>query len=168
MFTAYRPGQELSPVQGVGYINELLARLTRTAVKDATQTNSTLDSDPASFPLDRSIYADFSHDNQMIAIYAAIGLYDGVAPLSLTRATPKSGFVVSQIVPFGGRLVTEKLECGKSGKGGQEYVRMFINDARMSMEFCGKGDGICELGAFVESQGYARRNGDGDWEKCFQ
>ncbi|KAF5333502.1 hypothetical protein D9611_002520 [Ephemerocybe angulata] len=58
-------GQELGPVQGVGYINELLARLTGMPVRDNTQTNHTLTASPITFPLDRTIYADFSHDNLM-------------------------------------------------------------------------------------------------------
>ena len=54
----------LGPTQGVGFANELIARLTRQPVKDHTSVNDTLDSDPTTFPLggDWRIYADFSHD----------------------------------------------------------------------------------------------------------
>lgn len=50
-------------MQCVGYINELIARLTAQNVSDDTQMNSTLDSSPDAFPLNRTLYADFSHDS---------------------------------------------------------------------------------------------------------
>ncbi|KIY65057.1 acid phosphatase [Cylindrobasidium torrendii FP15055 ss-10] len=157
-------GQELGPVQGVGYINELIARLTGQPVQDATQTNSTLDSDPATFPLDRALYADFSHDNQMIAIYAALGLFPQDAPLS--TAGPEEGrtWKVDELVPFSARMVTEKFVCDGDAT---EYVRILVNDAVQPLAFCGDGSGRCTVEAFVESQTYARENGQGDWEKCF-
>jgi hypothetical protein len=50
-------------VQGVGYVNELIARLTNASVRDTTSVNHTLDADPATFPLGRAFYADFTHEN---------------------------------------------------------------------------------------------------------
>ncbi|KAJ8517733.1 hypothetical protein ONZ45_g5115 [Pleurotus djamor] len=159
-------GQELGPVQGVGYLNELLARLQRLPVVDQTQTNTTLDSDPATFPLDRSIYADFSHDNQMIAIYAAMGLFRQEHPLDPLHldTNPRRTWVASHLVPFGARMVVEKLACGRVQK---EFVRILVNDAVQDLGFCGGGE-MCELKAFVKSQAYARNNGNGDFEKCFE
>lgn len=46
----------------VGYVNELLTRLTndpKYVNNDQTQVNHTLDSSPATFPLGKSFYADF-------------------------------------------------------------------------------------------------------------
>jgi hypothetical protein len=60
--------------QGIGYINELIARLTHSQVNDTTQTNRTLDHNNATFPLNRTMYADFTHDNEMTAIIAAMGV----------------------------------------------------------------------------------------------
>lgn len=163
--TAY--GQPLGPVQGVGYINELIARLTNSPVVDETQTNTTLTGSPKTFPLDRNIYADFSHDNQMVAIYAAMGLFRPDVPLSTagpTAAKDKRVWVTGKIVPFAGRMVVERLQCGKKR---DKAVRILINDAVQPLGFCGDGTGICELGAFIKSQVYARNNGDGDWPKCF-
>ncbi|KAH8092499.1 phytase [Cristinia sonorae] len=156
-------GQELGPVQGVGYVNELIARLTGTPVQDHTQTNHTLDSDPATFPLDRNIYADFSHDNQMIAIYSAIGLFRQSHSLNPEKPDPKRTWKVSHLVPFSGRMVVEKLRCGRTPS-----VRILVNQEVQPLKFCGADKhGICSLDAFVKSQAYARNNGDGDFEKCF-
>jgi hypothetical protein len=156
-------GQDLGPVQGVGYINELIARLTGTPVSDSTQTNRTLDSSPITFPLDRSIYADFSHDNQLIAIYSALGLFKPAEPLSTTNVDADRTWVASKLVPFSGRMVVERVECQS-----RQYVRIFVNDALQPLEFCGaREDGMCALEDFLESQTYARSNGEGDFEKCF-
>lgn len=173
MMTVYRYGQALGPVQGVGYINELLARLTGKAVSDNTQTNRTLDASPDTFPLDRTLYADFSHDNQMIAIYAALGLFNQSAPLDPTKPDPKRTWITSHLTPFSARMVTERLSCTTRGGDGHivktgEYVRILVNDALQPLKFCGADKhGLCALSDFVSSQGYARNNGEGDFEKCF-
>ncbi|KAL5487484.1 hypothetical protein ACEPAI_5592 [Sanghuangporus weigelae] len=156
-------GQDLGPVQGVGYINELIARLTDSPVRDNTQTNRTLDSDPLTFPLGRAMYADFSHDNQMIAIYSAIGLFRQKADLDPMQPDSRRTWVVSRLVPFSGRLVTERLDCND-----EAFVRMFVDDALQDLTFCGADeDGLCTLDAFVASQGYATNDGAGDFERCF-
>ncbi|KAG6329439.1 hypothetical protein ID866_9649 [Astraeus odoratus] len=156
------PGNPLGPIQGVGYVNELIARLTSQPVRDRTQTNHTLDSSPETFPLDRTFYADFSHDNQLIAIYSALGLFqeDGEPRLEEHRR-----WRVSRMTPFSARMIVEKLACGG---GRKEYVRVLVNDAVQPLDFCGAGDdGMCTLEDFVESQTYARGDGNGDWEACF-
>ena len=159
-------------MQGVGYINELLARLTETPVRDNTQTNRTLDASPISFPLNRTIYADFSHDNEMIAIYAALGLFEQRRHLDPTCLEPNRTWITSQLTPFSGRMVTERLNCSRkfqsTGSRPSTHVRILVNDAVQPLEFCGGDqDGLCELGAFVKSQGYARNDGDGDFDECF-
>ncbi|KAG8819579.1 hypothetical protein FRC17_010393 [Serendipita sp. 399] len=70
-------GNPLGRVQGVGWVNELIARLTHTPVNDTTTTNRTLDEDPETFPIGKNVtmFADFSHDNEMNAIFAAMGLF---------------------------------------------------------------------------------------------
>lgn len=165
----HRYGQALGPIQGVGYVNELLSRLTRRPVNDSTQTNRTLDASPATFPLDRSVYADFSHDNQMAAIYAAMGLFKQPQPLDPTTPNRKRTWITSQLTPFSARMVTERLHCtGARSLKAEVFVRILVNDALQPLEFCG-GDqhGLCTLDAFVESQAFARNNGAGDFEKCF-
>lgn len=159
-------------MQGVGYANELLARLTGLPVQDHTQTNRTLDTSPKTFPLDRTFYADFSHDNEMVSIYSALGLFrQYLLPeqkLDPANPSPLRTWVTSNLVPFSARMVVEKLQCGEERlplpKG--VFVRVLVNDAVQPLEFCGGVAGLCELHAFVASQGYARHDGEGDFEKC--
>ena len=169
---AYSYGGELGPVQGVGYVNELLARLTGEPVRDNTQTNRTLDASPETFPLNRTLYADFSHDNTMVSIYSALGLFRQylLPDLKLDPDHPSllRTWILSNIVPFSARLVVEKLECtSKIPLPARTFVRILVNDAVQPLEFCGGVAGLCELHAFVESQWYARHDGNGDFEKCF-
>ncbi|CAI6336450.1 unnamed protein product [Periconia digitata] len=165
-YYGYGNGNPLGPTQGVGYVNELIARLTEKPVDDHTNTNSTLDSDPATFPLDRKAYADFSHDNDMSAIFAALGLYNSTKPLSnstIEDTVQTNGFSAAWTVPFAARMYVEKLQC-KGDK--EESVRIIMNDRVMPLEFCG-GDqyGRCALSKFVESQSFARSGGH--WDQCF-
>ncbi|KAI9446252.1 phytase [Lactarius indigo] len=165
-------GGNLGRVRGVGYVNELLARLTGKPVQDNTQTNRTLDASPETFPLDRTLYADFSHDNTMVSIYSALGLFrQYLLPgqkLDPGDPSPLRTWVLSKMVPFGGRMVVERLECAREVPlPAVTFVRVLVNDAVQPLEFCGGVGGLCELHAFAESQWYARHDGDGDFERCF-
>ena len=58
----------------MGLVNEVLARLTDTPVLLGSGTNSTLDTSSVTFPLNRTFYADFSHDNNLASLLPALGL----------------------------------------------------------------------------------------------
>jgi hypothetical protein len=165
-YYGYGNGNPLGPTQGVGYVNELLSRLTETPVDDHTNSNTTLDSDPATFPLNRKVYADFSHDNDMTAIFAALGLYNSTKPLAnstIEGTNVTSGFSAAWTVPFAARMYVEKLTCDGEE---EESVRVIINDRVMPLGFCGGDeDGKCALSKFVQSQSFAR--GGGHWDQCF-
>ncbi|CAI6098300.1 unnamed protein product [Clonostachys chloroleuca] len=160
----YGFGNPLGPTQGVGYVNEVIARLTGEPVKDHTSTNSTLDSSPETFPLDRKLYADFSHDNTMISIYAALGLYEGVPDLSVEHRVPAhqaGGFSAAWVVPFAARMYLEKMQCGSDEK---EYVRILINDRVVTPKCKADSHGRCELDLFIDSLSFAKSGGK--WETC--
>lgn len=166
-YYGYSVGNPLGATQGVGYVNELLARLTEEHVDDATNTNSTLNSDPTTFPLDRKVYADFSHDNDISGVLAALGLYNRTKPLSNTTivsAGDAHGYSAAWTVPFASRMYVEKLQCKHKT---EEQVRIIVNDRVQPLEFCG-GDkyGRCKLSKFIESQSFARQGGL--WNQCYE
>ncbi|KAK3390203.1 3-phytase A [Podospora didyma] len=165
----FGPGNPLGPTQGVGFVNELIARLTGKAVADRTSTNATLDGDAATFPLNRALYADFSHDNDMTGILGALGLYDGVQPLSNTTrqdASDSGGYSASWTVPFAARINVEKMVCGAE-VAGEELVRILVNDRVAPLKGCGAdSEGRCTLSKFVDSLEFARRGGL--WDLCFK
>lgn len=168
-YYGYGPGNPLGPTQGVGFTNELIARMTNKPVVDATSTNHTLDSNPMTFPLGTAfpLYADFSHDNDMTAIFSAIGLFNSTVPLSNTTVetlNQANGYSAATTVSFAARAYFEKMTC--SGES-EELVRILINDRVMPLTQCG-GDmlGRCTLSSFINSLSFAQ--GNGLWSQCFQ
>lgn len=67
-------------------------------------------------------------------------------------------------------MVVERL----ARKEEETYVWAFVDDALQSLGFCRRDEvmesreGMCTLGAFVRSQGYARSDANGDFTKCFR
>ncbi|KAK3997398.1 histidine phosphatase superfamily [Cladorrhinum sp. PSN332] len=163
-YYGYGPGNPLGPTQGVGYVNELIARLTKTPVSDGTSTNSTLDGDERTFPLDREVYADFSHDNDMVGILSALGVWEGVGELDKEKMQ-RGGFSAAESVAFGGRVYVEKMRCERVE---EEYVRVLVNDRVVGFkERCGGDEyGRCGLKKFVDGLRFAREGGR--WGECFE
>ncbi|KAJ5824132.1 Histidine phosphatase superfamily clade-2 [Penicillium robsamsonii] len=167
-YYGYGAGNPLGPTQGVGFVNELIARLTKTPVNDHTSTNSTLDAPGAStFPLNYNMYADFSHDNGMLPIYFAMGLYNGTAPLPIDHLqTPKGadGYSSAKTVSFGARAYIEMMQCRKEP---EPLVRVLVNDRVVPLHGC-KADklGRCRRSDFVKGLSYARAGGD--WTQCYE
>jgi hypothetical protein len=161
-------GNPLGPTNGVGFVNELIARMTNSPVKDSTSTNRTLDSNPQTFPVDKkhTLFADFSHDNDMSAMFGALGLYNTTAPLSNTsiETTQRTkGYSAAWTVSFASRAYFEKLQC----KGEEEeLVRILVNDRVVPLSNCGADkNGMCKLSAFVDSLSFAKAGGH--WDQCF-
>lgn len=164
----FGPGNPLGPTQGVGWVNELLARLTGKAVEDNTSTNRTLDGDETTFPLGRKLYADFSHDNDMMTVLGALGVYEDVVMDNSTMKGPEGngGFSASWAVPFAARVYVERITCGKGGGNREEWVRVLVNDRVMPLKRCGSDAlGMCRLDRFVEGLEFARKGGR--WDLCF-
>lgn len=163
-------GNHLGSSQGVGFSNELIARLTDNrprALADETSVNHTLDAAAATFPLDRVLYADFSHDDPSSSIYAALGIFNNTAMLSnttLETLQQTNGYSAATTVPFAGRSYFERMQC--KGSGAQEtYVRLIINDAVQPLVGCGADSlGRCTLSAFVDAQTFSAQNGL--WNQC--
>lgn len=166
-YYGFGPGNPLGPTQGVGFVNELISRMTGKPVNDHTTVNHTLDGSDETFPLGHALYVDVSHDNEMTAIFSALGLYNATLPLSNTsiQSTQQTkGYSAAWTVPFAGRAYFEKMKCQSVE---EELVRIIVNGRVMPLETCG-GDalGRCTLSRFVESLSFAA--GGGKWNQCFQ
>ena len=56
-------GYPFARALGIGYIQEMVARLTHTPIETHnSSTNSTLDDNPITFPLDHNLYVDATHE----------------------------------------------------------------------------------------------------------
>ncbi|EEP77621.1 3-phytase B [Uncinocarpus reesii 1704] len=165
----YGPGNTLGREQGIGFTNELIARLTNTPVVDNTNTNRTLNDNPATFPLNATLYADFSHDNTMTSIYAAMGLFNRTNPLPVDRVqTPvqSDGYSAAWTVPFAARAYIEKMKCEWSPRKDDEFVRVLLNDRVFPLYGCSVDAlGRCELKDWIKGLSYAVNGGK--WESCF-
>ena len=74
-------GAPLARAQGVGYVQELVARLTHTPIESHnSSTNSTLDDNPITFPLNHSLYVDATHE--VVVLNSKFGV--SLITLSLT------------------------------------------------------------------------------------
>ncbi|KAL8670492.1 MAG: hypothetical protein Q9168_004974 [Polycauliona sp. 1 TL-2023] len=165
-YYGYGAGNPLGPTQGVGYVNELIARLSGQAVKDHTSSNRRLDDNNATFPLGKTLYVDVSHDNDMTSIFSALGLYNSTSPLSKTSVESSeaaSGYSAAWTVPFAGRAYIEKMEC--AGKK-EELVRIVVNNRVIPLQTCGADQlGRCTVAKFIQSLSFAAQGGR--WDLCF-
>lgn len=190
-------GQPTGRAQGMGYVQELMARLKHEYISSSNSSvNSTYDSDPATFPLDQAFYADFSHDVVIISVLTAMSLdYFHDAP-SLTDVPPNPNrpFILSQITPFGARLVTEVIGCASSDpapvadervqyyptqygydpeNAPYKFIRMRLNDGILPLSSIrgakceGRSDGLCALDDFLESQAGSYELSNYDYA-CFE
>ena len=56
-------GSPVARIQGIGYVQELVSRLTHTPIETHnSSTNATLNDNPITFPLGQSLYVDATHE----------------------------------------------------------------------------------------------------------
>lgn len=69
----YAWGNPTGRAQGIGYLQEMLARLQNQYIDVSdSSVNSTLTNNPETFPLGQKFYADFSHDDIIISVLTAM------------------------------------------------------------------------------------------------
>ncbi|KAN0060550.1 hypothetical protein ACQY0O_007005 [Thecaphora frezii] len=151
--------------QGIGYVQELLARLTNTTVlkpdgSDVTTQNTTLDNDATLFPIDQPFYFDFTHDDIIVSVLTALNYTQVVGDyLDPTKPDPERNFRLSWITPFAARLAFEVVDCTadkeEKVKAGR-YLRTVLNDAVVPLDRdqgCKENEhGLCKLDDFVKFQ----------------
>lgn len=149
-------GSPVARVQGVGWVKELVARLTHTRIKEHnTSTNATLDDDPTTFPLGQSLYVDATHEVVVLNIITALNLtnFAKSGPLPYTHIPRHRSFEVSRLAPFATNIQFQLLEC--TSVPGQQ-IRIIINDGvtpLTGIKGCPEQrDGMCPVNAFVAAQ----------------
>lgn len=166
-------GSPVAAAQGKGFLTEFLSRFTETPITTFdSSTNSTLDSNPKTFPLNQSIYADATHEVVVLDSLTAFNLSAifSTGPVSATKRAPSS-FIASQTVPFATHLHIQVMEC--SDMTPTKQMRFILNDAVLPIDqsWPGSGcesnkDGLCGFDNVVAA--LQRRNEEIDWEyDCF-
>ena len=159
---------------GIGYVEEILARLQGHLITSPTaQDNITLDSMNSTFPLNQTLYFDFSHDTNIAAILTAFGLTQFAPLLPEKGPIPSNRSLnVAHLQPFGARLDIEIIKAPHpvsasranssnvyTDTTGPEttYIHFILNQRTLplgaSFPSCGnRTDGWCEIKAFLATQ----------------
>lgn len=158
-------GTPLGAAQGIGWVNEFVARLTNQPWNETIQTseNVTVNADSGRFPTDENqrVFVDFTHDSILTSVLAALGADElNTLPTSAGLSAAGGGaeerarFRTSHLVPFGARMVFERLSCGSDPQQAKAYVRMILNDAVVPLSNVGcapRADGVCALDEFLRA-----------------
>ena len=181
----YAWGNPTSRAQGIGYVQELFARLQNQYITvSSSSVNSSYDNNAEQFPLGEPFYADFSHDDIIISVLTALSIdYFREGPdLNTVPPAKNRTFVLSNLTPFGGRLITEVIGCSCSDPAEQsnartqyyptqygydpvnapnKFIRMRVNNGILPLgsipggACAGRQDGMCEMGKFFEAESNA-------------
>jgi hypothetical protein len=161
-------GSPVGRAIGVGYVQEVLARMQHHVITDPTaQINTTLDNNTITFPVDQNINLDFSHDANIISILTAFGLTQFADHLPTSHIKEDREFIMSYLEPFAGRLDIEIIKApapvNPDRSDGQvyldgkptSYVHFILNQRTIplgrSHEACGnRDDGWCEMATFLQ------------------
>lgn len=178
----YSYGNPTGRAQGIGYLQELMARLTNKLITTSdSSVNSTITDNLADFPLGEKFYADLTHDDIIVSVLTAMSMDYFKDPPSLTKFPPDPNrhFVLSNITPFGGRLITEVIGCADANpmpypthrtfyyptqygydpsNSAHKFIRFRLNNGILPVSTirggaCGdRSDGLCTLENFLKSQ----------------
>ncbi|KAF1989314.1 3-phytase [Aulographum hederae CBS 113979] len=192
----YGYGNPTGRAQGIGYLQELMARLTKQYISASNSSvNSTITNNPKDFPLDQKFYADFSHDDIIVSVLTAASVDYFRDPPSLTDFPPNPDrhFILSHITPFAGRLITEVIGCADadpvavkrhrtqysptqygydSNNAPHKFIRMRLNNGVLPLSSIrggkckGRTDGMCKMENFLESQKRSYEKSNYDYA-CF-
>ncbi|KAI0169322.1 phosphoglycerate mutase-like protein [Hypoxylon sp. FL1284] len=123
------PGSPVSAAQGLGYLQEFVARSKGEYPEGWSAMNTTYDNNSTYFPLNQSIYADATHEVVVLDVLTAFNLtalFNG-PPLNGTANQHDNSFVASKIVPFATHFTAQVLECPAYQPTKQ--MRFLVNDA---------------------------------------
>lgn len=110
------------------------------------------------------LFFSFAHDNDLMNLISALGLFEHDPPLPTTRMVHDRTWRASEITPMGGRIILERLgradvnanqlinlNASDAEAQNEVYVRLNINDAIVALPSCSSGPGgSCPLQEFVE------------------
>ncbi|EIW74055.1 phosphoglycerate mutase-like protein [Coniophora puteana RWD-64-598 SS2] len=159
-------GSPVAKVQGIGYVQELVSRLTKTPIETHnSSTNATLHR-PETFPLGSSLYVDATHEVVVLNIIAALNLTTLAAggPLPADHIPKKRPFRVAELAPFATNMQFQLLSCASHP---DPQIRIAINDGVVPLTGvygCPEDKlGMCPVDVFAEGQRRTISETDWDW-----
>lgn len=183
----YGFGAPTGRAQGIGYVLELAARLEGKLIETSdTSINTTIDSNPSTFPLHQPLYMDMSHDDVIVAVLTALGLKyfnHGLKGLlgTVDHAVSRT-FKLNEVTPFGAHLISEVWTCPEhtnfheldgalyrnpdlsSTPNTTDLIRFVLNGAPISQEGldgCEKSiNGFCGVQGFLKGVSKLKEKAD--------
>ncbi|KAL1902988.1 hypothetical protein Sste5346_000900 [Sporothrix stenoceras] len=156
---------------GIGYQQEIVARLrNHTLGYSGSQINTTLDNNTDTFPLNQSLYLDFSHDSNIVSVLTALGFTQFSQFLPPSPYPGPHNFTLAHVVPFGARLDIEVIKAPKPVKADRsgydksataketKYIHFILNQRTLPLGLsfpdcdASRVDGWCELETFLQVQ----------------
>lgn len=161
---------------GVGWVEEFKQRLTGSNTFDWSEValqNTTFDDNSTYFPVNQSLYFDFSHDSVISNIFTALGMEQFKTNFTIDGSLRTTNFQLSKVVPFASQTYFEVIECDDEIPAGRntssistsnqteaatptKYIHMILNDHTIDLsknfpEFCvPREDGWCEFNSFID------------------
>ncbi|KAL5514623.1 hypothetical protein ACEPAG_1939 [Sanghuangporus baumii] len=159
------PGNPTTAAVGIGYVQELVARLTQTPIAvHNTSTNATITDSNITFPLDQPIFVDASHDTDISAIVVAMNFtsLNANGPLPTDHIPDNQTYFSSRIAPFAAQLVGQVMTCPSSSSSSssqsqqnEKQIRWLLNDAVLPLTGIAgcpeDANGLCPLDTFVSA-----------------
>jgi len=160
-------GAPLARSLGVGYVQELIARLTHTPIATHnSSTNSTLNDNPITFPLDNALYVDATHEVVVLHVITALNLTNFAAsgPLPVDHIPKDRPFSSSELASFATNMQFQLLSCTSTP---EPQIRIIINDGvtpLTGIAGCPENEhGMCPVQTFVAAQKKIISETDWDW-----
>ncbi|KAG8690559.1 hypothetical protein FRC11_010746 [Ceratobasidium sp. 423] len=158
-------GSPIGQALGLGWVSELVARLTHTPIAvHNTTTNATLH-DSIRFPLDQ-INMTWNRQTVFMQIMTALNLtnFSADGQLPWTHILPDRKFRSSKIAPFATNMQVQLLSCSSRP---EPQIRLIINDGvtpLTAIRGCPEDkDGMCPLNTFVDAQKETIRTSSFAW-----
>ncbi|KXN83923.1 3-phytase A [Leucoagaricus sp. SymC.cos] len=149
------PGSPLSVASGIGYVQKLVSRLTKTPITDFNSSaNKTIVTCKTLFPLNQSVYVDATHDTVISTIYVATNFANFITsgPLPFDHIPRDLSYKTADVNPFGANLVGQVLSCPALRT--PTHIRWIINDGVVPLTGVNgckpNKDGMCEIDVFIE------------------
>ncbi|KAE8542028.1 hypothetical protein D1P53_002205 [Cryptococcus gattii VGV] len=143
-------GYAPAKAMGMGWVQELVSRLTKTRLTEFNSTTNSSFHDDVHFPLGDPLYVDFTHDTQFALLLPTMNLttFAETGDLPTDHIPKHRSFVSSKIMPFATNLQVQVLSCSDEKK-----LRLILNDAPIPLtgvNGCPEDDdGLCPVDTFV-------------------
>lgn len=158
-------GHPKAKANGMGWLNDLYARISGNSLNVQTTNNSTLQD---SSDYKENIYFDFTHSSVILNVLTALDIPDLKTQYSIdnlgmiTSSNPV--YEISDILPFASQIVIEIIDCdgngvpadrssSSDGSGSSTtYVHALLNDRTLSLDWMAnesRADGWVKLDSFL-------------------